>query len=69
MKRKDAQALANMSAAELEKKVAETRTRLEKLQFQKHAAKLKNPHEITAARKDIARMLTALRSQALSAKN
>lgn len=68
MKRKDREALMNMSAPEIEKKLLELRTRIQTLQFQKHAGKLKNPHEIGVLRKDVARMLTAQRHIAGSTK-
>ena len=58
MKRKDIQQLANATKKELETRVAETRTKLRDLRFEKAVNKVKNAHELTALRKDIARMLT-----------
>lgn len=58
MRGNDRKNLMNMSAPELENKIAEARENLRVLYFSKNAGKLKNPHEITSVRKDIARMLT-----------
>ena len=58
MKRKDIQQLATATQKELETRVAETRAKLRDLRFEKAVGKVKNAHELTVLRKDIARMLT-----------
>lgn len=62
MKRNDFQQLKNASKAELQNKVREARTKLASLQFDKHLGKVKNAHEITMLKRDIARMLTVAHS-------
>jgi ribosomal protein L29 len=58
MKRKDIQQLATATKKELETRVAESRAKLRDLRFDKAVNKIKNVHELTTLRKDIARMLT-----------
>jgi ribosomal protein L29 len=60
MKRKDIEQLASATVKELESRLTETRLKLRDLNFQKAVGKLKNNHEVTGAKKDIARMLTFL---------
>ena len=55
--------LRNMSAADLEKKLAELKDELFKLRFQHAINQLDNPHKMTEVKKDIARVLTVLRSK------
>jgi large subunit ribosomal protein L29 len=63
MKRKDIQQLRNATPKELETRVAETRAKLRDLRFEKAVGKIKNAHELTVLKKDIARMLTFLNMQ------
>jgi ribosomal protein L29 len=58
MKRNDFEQLKTTGKAELEAKVTEARAKLASLMFDKHLGKVKNPHEITGLKRDIARMLT-----------
>ncbi len=55
MKTKDIQEL---SVAEIEKKLRETREKLLDLRLKKQTGQVEKTHEITAARKSIARMET-----------
>lgn len=50
----------DLSAAELQTKLKETRQELFNLRFQHAVAQLEKTHSIPAARKNIARILTAL---------
>ncbi len=60
MKRNDFKQLASANRTELETKLKESRAKLRALQFDKELGKVKNPHEITMLKKDIARVLTLL---------
>lgn len=62
MKRKTLQELREKPAAELHKLLKEDRERLRTLRFDLAAGKVKNVREIRSLRKDIARLLTFLRS-------
>ena len=55
--------LRNMSAADLEKKLAELKDELFKLRFQHAINQLDNPHKIGDVKKDIARVMTVLREK------
>lgn len=63
MKTKD---IKELSLAELEKKTRDTRQQLLELRLKKQTGQVEKTHEITALRKDIARMET-IRQQKLSA--
>jgi len=52
--------LRNMSASELEKKLAELKDELFKLRFQHTINQLDNPHKIADVKKDIARVMTVI---------
>ena len=52
--------LRNMSATELEKKLAELKDELFKLRFQHTINQLDNPHKIADVKKDIARVMTVI---------
>ena len=52
--------IRNMSAAELEKKLAELKDELFKLRFQHTINQLDNPHKIADVKKDIARVMTVI---------
>ncbi len=52
--------LRNMSATELEKKLAELKDELFKLRFQHAINQLDNPHKIADVKKDIARVMTVI---------
>ena len=52
--------LRNMSAADLEKKLAELKDELFKLRFQHAINQLDNPHKIADVKKDIARVMTVI---------
>jgi len=52
--------LRNMSAADLEKKLAELKDELFKLRFQHAINQLDNPHKIADVKKDIARVMTII---------
>lgn len=67
MKRTDVKKLANMSAAELLKNVAESKEKLWEMKRDVASGKVKNAHAITVLRRDIARMLFA--AQANTKKN
>ncbi len=58
MKRKDIAQLATATVNELEARLKESRTKLHDLRLGQAVGKLKNPHEITMLRRDIARTLT-----------
>lgn len=60
MKKNDKAQLKNMSRAELEKKVRETREKLWALQRDTEIGKQKNVKEARGLRKYIARMLTVI---------
>ena len=52
--------LRNMSASDLEKKLAELKDELFKLRFQHTINQLDNPHKIADVKKDIARVMTVI---------
>lgn len=52
--------LRNMSAANLDKKLAELKDELFKLRFQHAINQLDNPHKIADVKKDIARVMTVI---------
>ena len=52
--------LRNMSASELDKKLAELKDELFKLRFQHTINQLDNPHKIADVKKDIARVMTVI---------
>ncbi|MBR0303201.1 MAG: 50S ribosomal protein L29 [Clostridia bacterium] len=52
--------LRKMSAADLEKKLAELKDELFKLRFQHTINQLDNPHVIADVKKDIARVMTVI---------
>ena len=52
--------LRNMSATELEKKLAELKDELFKLRFQHTINQLDNPHKIADVKRDIARVMTVI---------
>jgi large subunit ribosomal protein L29 len=58
---------AELTAEELRVKLAETRDQLFQLKFQSATAPLKNPHAITTARREIARLSTFLRQKGVPA--
>ncbi len=58
---------AGLSKEELEAKLGESRDRLFQLRFQNATAPLKNPREIRATRRDIARALTFLKQKGVPA--
>lgn len=64
MKTEDIKGLAE---SDLVEKVKEARTELFNLRFQLATGQLDNPGRIKAVKKDIARLLTELRSRELSA--
>ena len=55
--------LRNMSAEELNAKLKELKEELFNLRFQHAINQLDNPHKMTEVKKDIARVLTVLRSK------
>ena len=52
--------LRNMTASDLEKKLAELKDELFKLRFQHTINQLDNPHKIADVKKDIARVMTVI---------
>lgn len=56
-----------LSEKELQSKLGESREKLFQLRFQNATAPLKNPREIRATRRDIARALTFLRQKGVRA--
>lgn len=52
--------LRNMSASDLEKKLAELKDELFKLRFQHTINQLDNPHKIADVKRDIARVMTVI---------
>ncbi len=52
--------LRNLSAADLEKKLAELKDELFKLRFQHTINQLDNPHKIADVKRDIAREMTVI---------
>jgi len=63
MKTKD---IKELSVAEIEKKLRDTREKLLDLKLKKETGQVEQPHEITASRKDIARMET-IRNEKIAA--
>ena len=61
--------IREMNAAELTKKLDELKAELFNLRFQHAINQLDNPGRIEAVKKDIARIKTQQRSNALSAEN
>ena len=59
--------LRDMSAAELTKKLAELKEELFNLRFQHAINQLENPSRLNAVKKDIARVQTIIRENALKA--
>ena len=55
-----AKEIREMSASELEKKLAELKDELFKLLFQHAVNNLDNPHKIADVKKDIARVMTII---------
>ena len=60
--------IRNLSAEELDKKLAELKDELFKLRFQQAVNQLDNPMRISAVKKDIARVKTVIRQNELSEK-
>ena len=58
--------LVELDAEELVAKLAEAKDELFKLRFQNVTGQLDNAHRLTAVRKDIARILTAIRQRELA---
>jgi large subunit ribosomal protein L29 len=52
-----------MTSAELTSKLKELKSELFKLRFQNEINQLDNPHKIADVKKDIARVMTALRAK------
>jgi large subunit ribosomal protein L29 len=52
-----------LSEDELRQRLAETNDKLFQMRFQSATAPLKNPHAIRAARRDVARICTAMRAK------
>ena len=52
-----------LSEDELRQRLVESRERLFRLRFQGATAPLKNPHEITATRREIARLCTFMKQK------
>ena len=61
--------IRKMSAAELDAKLLELKDELFKLRFQQAINQLDNPMNISATKKDIARVLTVLRDMELHGKD
>lgn len=59
---------ATMTENELQTRLAESREKAFQLRFQNATAPLKNPREISAARRDVARCMTFLRQIELKKK-
>ena len=58
-----AKELRDMTAEELNKKLAELKTELFNLRFQHAINQLENPHKIADVKHDIARVMTVLREK------
>ncbi len=63
MAKKEKTDLKEFSVDELNQRLLETRENLFKMRFQSATAPLKNPHAISAARRDIARIFTVLKQK------
>lgn len=61
MAKKEKVDFAHMSEGELKTRLVESREKMFQLKFQNATAPLKNPHEISRARRDVARCLTFLK--------
>ena len=61
-----AKELVDMDAEELEAKLAEAKEELFNLRFQNVTGQLDNPHRLREVRRDIARVLTAIRQRELA---
>jgi large subunit ribosomal protein L29 len=59
--------LQGMTVEAIETELTQARTDLEKMRFDHGSKGLQNPLELRSAKKDIARMLTELRSREVSA--
>jgi ribosomal protein L29 len=68
MAKKERVEYASMTEDELRSRLVEAQEKSFQLKFQNATAPLKNPHEITAARRDAARCLTFLRQIELKKK-
>ncbi len=55
-----------LSEDELRQKLAESKEKLFQMRFQSATAPLKNPHQIAATRRDIARIHTILREREIA---
>lgn len=55
--------IRELSAEELNKKLAELKDELFKLRFQHAINQLDNPHKISEVKKDIARVMTVIREK------
>jgi len=53
-----AKELKQLSLKQLEARLIESRKKLQELRFKLAAGKLKNPHQVSQTKKDIARILT-----------
>ena len=60
--------LQNLNETQIEKQIADNRSRLTALSFQKTIGQLDNHEQITVLRRDIARMQTALSARKTTAK-
>jgi large subunit ribosomal protein L29 len=60
--------LANSSDAQLKKQIAENRSRITALSFQKSVGQLDNTAQFKTLRRDIARMETSIQSRKSAAK-
>lgn len=56
-------AIKELSREELEKRERELRETLARLHMKRHAQRLEKPSELKAAKKDLARVMTALRQR------
>jgi large subunit ribosomal protein L29 len=56
-----------MTVEELKEEIAAAKMNLQRLKFSHAVTPLSNPNEIKSARKEVARMLTALRQKELNA--
>ena len=59
--------LKNLTTEELQGRIAETKAKLESLEFNHAIAPLDNPMVIRTTRRDVARMLTELNNRTASA--
>ena len=61
--------IREMSEAEIEKKLRETRDSQVKLRMKKQTGQVEHPHEFTQLRRDIARLETILTEKKLASAN